>query len=145
MSVLSDEIDNDPTGKGYAAMLPDRPGHVVDALNVKTESKIGLINRTDLTIWAAASGMRAVIEDVANDSQSPLRSSALAILDVLRGSSSGIDLSKPENGGILIAWEAAEILSTADKDAMIALAMQPASRAEVLGLSRITEEMLRNR
>src|SRR5690242_18623661 len=38
MSVLSDEITNDPTGKGYANFLPDQPGHVVDLLNAKTET-----------------------------------------------------------------------------------------------------------
>ena len=40
MSVLSDEIDNDPTGKGYAAFLPDQPGHVVELLNEQTETMV---------------------------------------------------------------------------------------------------------
>ncbi|HEU4830676.1 MAG TPA: hypothetical protein VFS65_00715 [Candidatus Saccharimonadales bacterium] len=144
-AVLNAEINNDPSGKGYAEMLPDRPGYVVDAINAKAETKVGIINRTDLTIWAASTGMRAVIEDVANDTQDPLRSSALAILDVLKGSSSGIDLSKPENADILTAWESFGKLSATDKNAMIALAIQPASRAEILGLPHITIESFLSR
>lgn len=144
MSILSDEIINDPTGKGYVDLLPNQPGHVLDLLNAKTETKLGLLSRTDLTIWAASTGMRATIEDLSLDKESPLRSSALAILDVLKGSSSGIDLSKPWNMAILNAWEAASVLTTVNKDNMIALAMQPASRLEILGLQSITEEMIRD-
>lgn len=145
MSVLSDEITSDPAGKGYAAFLPDQPGHVVDLLNAKTETVTGLISRSDLTTWAAATGMRAVIEDKSLDAQSPLRASALAILDVLKGSSEGIDLSKSSNMDILNGWEAAGVLSAIDKASMLALAQQPASRAELLGVGHVTEEMLRNR
>lgn len=146
MSILSDEITNDPLDKGYAALLPDQPGHVVDLLNAKTETRLGIIDRTELTIWAASTGMRAVIEDTANNSSSLLRSSALAILDVLKGSSTGIDLSKPENAAILTGWEQAGALSTENKNSMIALATHPASRAEVLGIPfPVTEQQLRDR
>lgn len=145
MSILSDEIDDDPAEKGYAQYLPDQPGHVVDLLNEKTETRVGLLSRTDLTIWAADTGMRAVIEDVSRDEESPLRASALAILDVLKGSSDGIDLSKSSNMEILLGWESATKLSAQDKASMLALAQQPASRAEILGLPYVTEEMLRNR
>jgi hypothetical protein len=141
---LNNEIANDPEGLGYAAMLAaGMPGHVVDTLNARTGTRVGIISRSDLTTWAAATGMRAVIEDKAMDAQSPLRASALAILDVLKGSSDGIDLSKQSNMNILIGWETDGALSTADKKSMLDLATHPASRMEILGLPYATEEMLR--
>lgn len=144
-TALNNEIANDPAGKGYAAMFANgRPGHVVDALNEKSGTRVGMISRSDLTTWAAATGMRAVIEDKAMDAQSPLRASALAILDVLKGSSEGIDLSKQSNMSILIGWETDSALLTADKDSMLELATHPASRMEILSLPYATEEMLRD-
>ena len=119
------------------------PGHVVDLLNAKTETITGQISRSDLATWAAATDMRKIIEDKANDTNSPLRSSALAIVDVLKGASNGIDLSKPSNMAILDGWENGGALSPEDKASMLALAQRPASLAEVLGLSYVTEEMLR--
>lgn len=142
---LLQEIQDDIKGNGYAAMLTEgMPGHVVDALNAKTGMRVGMISRSDLTTWAAATGMRAVIEDKAVDTQSPLRASALAILDVLKGSSEGIDLSKQSNMNILVGWEADGALSTEDKNSMLELATHPASRMEILGLPYATEEMLRD-
>lgn len=145
MSILSDEIDNDPTGKGYAAFLPDQPGIVVDLLNAQTETKLSLVTKTEFTLWSVETGMLAVIEDVSQDQASPLRSSALAMRYVLLGASSGIDFANPKNVQTLDAWEALGKLLTADKDKLLAVAMKPASRAEVLGLKPVDEEMLRNR
>jgi hypothetical protein len=145
MSVLSDEIDQDPTGKGYAAFLPDQPGAVVELLNAKTETVTGIIDRTNLTKWAAKTGMRLIVQQEADNQASPLCSSALSIIDVLRGSSGGIDLADPDNITLLNNWEASGKLPTESKNLMIALAAKKASRAEVLGLPYMTEELLRNR
>lgn len=145
MSILSDEITNDPLAKGYAALLPDSPGRVVDILNAKTETKLSLVNRTEFTIWAVQTGMLAVIEDESQDKTSALRSSALAMRYVLLGASSGIDFSNPANEQTLTAWVSLGKLTTENKDSLLAVATKPASRAEVLGLPVITEEILRNR
>jgi hypothetical protein len=145
MSVLSDEIDQDPTGKGYAAFLPDQPGRVVELLNAKTETKLGLVDRTEFTLWTVETGMLAVIKDESEDKTSALRSSALAMIYVLLGASSGIDFSNPKNVQTLDAWASLGKLSPTNKDSLLAVATKPASRAEVLGLPTITEEILRNR
>jgi hypothetical protein len=145
MSILGDEINNDPTGKGYSALLPDNPGAVVELLNAKTETVTGIIDRTNLTKWAAKTGMRLVIQQEADNQSSPLCPSAMSIIDVLRGSSGGIDLSDPDNITLLNAWEALSKLSTTNKNLMISLAAKKASRAEVLGLPYMTEEQLGNR
>lgn len=141
--ILSEELTNDPTGKGYDVLLINQPGHVVDLLNAKSESKYGLLDKTNLTLWAVKTNMFAVIEDEANDKLSPLRSSAMAILYVLKGASSGVDFSKIENMQIIDLWKYHGKLSLEHSDLMLLMSTHPASRAEVLGLPHITEEILR--
>jgi hypothetical protein len=145
MSILSDEIDNDPEGKGYSALIENEPGRVVELLNAKTESKLGLLDRASLAMWAVANGMLGKFEDEAVDKTSPLRDSALAILYVLKGATSGIDFSLQANLDGFGAWISLGKMTEEQKNAALALSMQPASRAEVLGLPYVTEEMLRNR
>lgn len=145
MSILGDEILNDPTGKGYAALIEEQPGAVCDLLNAKTETKLGLLDRANLTMWAVAEGMLGKFEDESVDKTSPLRDSALAILYVLKGATSGIDFSIQQNLDGFAAWISLGKMTEAQKDAALALATLPASRAEVLGLPYVTEEMLRNR
>lgn len=145
MSVLGDEITLDPLGKGYAAFLPDQPGRVVELLNAKTETKLGLVNRTEFTIWTVETGMLAVIKDESEDKTSVLRSSALAMIYVLLGASSGIDFSNPKNVQTLDAWVTVGKLTTTNKDSLLAVATKPASRMEVLEQPYATEELLRDR
>jgi len=99
--------------------------------NSATVDVIGAIMREDLATWAAETGMRATIEDESKDAQSPLRASALAILDVLRGAAIGINLSKPQNMALLDAWEGAGKLNPIDKASFIALAMTTTPRSIV--------------
>lgn len=146
MSILSDEILNDPLGKGYSQYLPDQPGHVVGLLNAKTESKLGMLYKTDMTSWSVLTDMRKVIEDESLSIDSPLRSSALAILDVIRGdAASGIDFGKPINVQILDLWQYHSKLSVQDRSLMEQMATGLVSRMEILGLLVATEELLRNR
>lgn len=144
-TALNNEIANDPTGKGYAGMLPDRPGYVVDALNAKTETKLGEIDRPNLTIWAVKTGMLAAVKDESEDKLSPLRSSALAILHVLMGASTGINFENQENIDTLNAWIAIGKLSVEHKDLMLSMATHPASRAEILGLPHMTVDLFLTR
>jgi hypothetical protein len=87
-----------------------------------------MINRTDLTKWSAKTGMRAVVEDEASNVSSPLRSLALSIIDVLRGSSGGIDFTDPDNMTSLDAWVLANKLTEENKDLMLALATKDTPR-----------------
>jgi hypothetical protein len=127
---LLEELRDDPVGLGYAALTAvDNDEGVAALLNSAMTSVVGEIARSDLATWAAATGMRAKIEDVAKDDQSPLRSSALAIIDVLKGASSGIDISKPTNAQILDAWESATLLSAEDKASFVTLATHDIPRS----------------
>lgn len=145
MSVLSDETTNDPTGKGYAAFLPDQPGRVVDMLNAQTETKIKarmITARGILSDYPGGPAAAALVLDTLEAAAPSIPALKWAFgflktpegLDIGHAATQGmIDQLSP---GIITAEEAANLK---------ALAVQPASRAEVLGLPHVTEEMLRNR
>lgn len=136
-SALAAELSADPLALGYAAqkVLGDT-ATAANLLNAKNYTLAGSIPVSVFAGWAAQTGMRAVIEDAANNTASPLRSSALAILDILHGAASSLDLSASAVGqanvGMLGAWVQAGALTAANEAALIALATSPASRAEVL-------------
>lgn len=142
---LNTEILNDPKAKGYATFLPDQPWEVVAMLNARTEQVLGTINRTDLTKWAAKTGMRAVVEDEARDPASQLRSLALSIIDVLHGSSGGIDFTDQDNVDSLVAWVALGKLTTENRDLMLEMATSEGSRAEALKLPYMTNKLFVSR
>ena len=82
--------------------------------------------------WAAAVGMRAVIEDTAHVSTSPyyaaLRNSALAILDIITNKTD-LDLSASATGqgnlGMLGAWVTVGAITAAQEAQLVAMAAVP--------------------
>ena len=87
-------------------------------------TRLGTVSVGDFASWAAATGMRAVIEDHAANAASPMRSIALALRDVLTGATGGIRLDLPANQQMLAAWVTAGELTAASRDALLALAQQ---------------------
>ena len=85
-------------------------------------TKLGTVSVGDFASWASATGMRSVIEDHATNTQSPLRSIALALRDVLGGNIGGIRLDLQGNVDMLAAWVSADLLSVENRDALLALA-----------------------
>lgn len=106
-------------------------GTVAGLLNAKTVSVVRSISRHTFVKWAAKSGMRAIIQDEAANAASPLRSSALALLDIIQGGGTeGIDFSDVDNSNMLAAWVAFGKLSPVHRDELLALATILISRAE---------------
>ncbi len=100
-------------------------------------TKLGTVSVGDLASWAAATGMRARIEDHAANAASPLRSVALALRDVLVGGAAGIRLDLPANAAMLAAWVAANELTVEHRDALLALA----SVEDPLSASQISDAL----
>lgn len=119
---IRDAIAADPELQALAA--EGRVGDIAAALSVG-RSKLGTLSVGDFASWAAATGMRAVIEDHALNAQSPMRSVALALRDVLVGGTSGIRMDLPGNQAMLQAWVDAGELTTAARDDLLALASVP--------------------
>lgn len=131
MSVLRDELINDPLNRGYT----DK-GDVAcaESLAEKNRSVVGAVSRADFVIWAAT-GPRATIEDTALDVSSPFRASALALRDFVVGSSESLGLSNPSVQFLLTAWANNKLITQAQHDSLIALATHTISRAEELGIT----------
>lgn len=77
-----------------------------------------------LAAWAAATGVRARLQDAANDPAHAQRSIALTALDLLRGSMSG-SYDTVIYGDLLDALATGGIILPADRAALDALATQP--------------------
>lgn len=108
-----------------ASGLPlDDHGAVAAALSVG-RVKVGLVSRARFASWAAANGMRAVLEDVASVANHPLRSVALACKDVLMGAAEGLDMAEQGNVAMLKSWVDAGLLPQAESDKLMAFATTP--------------------
>lgn len=145
MSVLSDEIDNDPTGKGYADLIENAPGKVVELLNANTETMKKPRMITSLTILAECAfpiGFTALSKLRAVDPKPEPLFTAMYWLD----RAEGLDIGNPRTQAQLdIHATVDNYITQEEADELKNLAIQPASRAEVLGLPYMTEELLRNR
>jgi hypothetical protein len=146
MSVLSDEIDQDPEGKGYAALLPDKPGHVVDLLNAETE----LVNaRTIMTGLKLMDVLGVTIYESVMNKLDAIAPSRVIVRDFLaRIRADSADVGSPTTLEMIdqVGTIPAPNGFTAEEVTVLkAMSLQYLSRAEVLGLPYMTEELLRNR
>lgn len=136
MSALRDELLSDPMGIGYAAWLPDSPGTVADLINAMTQRLVKAISIETAQIWAAT-GPYANIVDASNNPQHPCRASCLVVRQTFAAGLT-IHLEHADVQTLLSAWVASGICTQAQHDDLMGRAMQPASRAEVLGLGRVS-------
>lgn len=83
---------------------------------------IGSVSREAFATWAAKTGLREKIEDYSATQGHPLRSISLALIDVLRSPTSGIDFALADNQTMLGAWVALSEITQAQADELIALA-----------------------
>jgi hypothetical protein len=144
-STLNAEIATDPEGKGYAALLPNQPGHVVDLLNEQTETMYKPHMVTERTIMELDPTMaRSIFTKFrAFATQDILVEKAVGFLQ----QSAGLDGGHPNCHWMidqLSAVPAPDGFTPEEARALKNLSLLPASRAEVLGLPYMTEELLRN-
>ena len=118
---LLDEIK----AKCSPELLASRDSDAIAAAMNIGRVRIGYASRESFAMWAAKHDVRAKIEDHANNQASPLRSIALALLDVLRSPTEGIDFSVPDNQVMLGAWVASGEITQAQADELFALASRP--------------------
>jgi hypothetical protein len=129
---LADELKNDPAGLGYAAHLPNDPQRVVDLMTAPTFAKRLPITAGQALTWAAA-GPLANITDVSNNTNSPIRASCLAFL-LAMNAGRDVDMGDANVLYQFDIWLQAGLITQQAHDSIIALATQPASRADVLGI-----------
>lgn len=154
MSILSDEITNDPEGKGYAALIDDSPGRVVDLLNARTETmpKERLITSRGIASLLGIIEGETFLQALESFSTSTLPAGHPLIpyqpgikRQITWLSTQGLDLGDALTRQLLDTLVSAGIITSQSATILKDAALKPASRAEVLGLPFITEEILRNR
>lgn len=118
---LLDEIK----AKCSPELLASRDSEAIAAAVTEGRARVGYASREKFAMWAAKHSVRAKIEDHANTPASPLRSIALALLDVLRSPTDGVDFSVPDNQEMLAAWVASGEITQGQADELYALASRP--------------------
>lgn len=136
MTILRDELLNDPKGKGYTAHLPGDPEKVAELLRAPTESMVKAIQSTTAQAWAATGPYANIVDASAKkDGQAdhPCRASCLVLRDAF-ASGVPIHMERPDVQGMFSAWVTTGICTQAQADDLYQRSTQPASRAEVLGI-----------
>src|SRR5680860_1715358 len=93
------EIETGPLAADLAPYVSaGDDGKVVELLNAKTIDFVQSVTRLQFIQWATKTGMRSEIQDVSTTSGHPLRSTALAMLDITQGGGDyGINFTNPDN------------------------------------------------
>lgn len=149
MSVLSDELTNDPETLGYATPLTAGDHQeVARLLNEPRYSTPGAkpIASTTLLDWGGKNGRIANLKDAAGNTNNSaeLRSIAEAALLMIQRSDTNLDMSQSEILGMLDALKQASVFSQTDIDSLNAMSTTDISRAEQLGLGRVSIQEVRN-
>jgi hypothetical protein len=132
---LADEIRNDPLGLGYATHLPSAPGAVVDLINAPTQSMVKTRYVTARTILAECNDGAPILDALQTIGQTV---SAVKWMMSFLQQDSGMDAGHPKTQATIDNLVTLGALSASYGNQLKALAVQPASRAEVLGLPVVT-------
>jgi hypothetical protein len=136
---LQAELTTDPLSRGYQQYIPDSPGMLVDMMNAKTYSmpKERFVSARGILAAYGADG--AVILDkleTAANSNSVIKWAMRFVIG------DGIDVGHPTTRTMLDSM-VGTVLTQTECDLLKNLAVQPASRAEVLNLNFVTEADVR--
>jgi hypothetical protein len=130
-AALRAELTEDPEKFGYVQFIPDGPGHLVDLLNAQTETMVKSRFVSARTVLAEmpltdAATFLETLEVVAE--VNPVVKWGMRFLT----SDLGIDIGHPNTQMLLDGLATGGAMTQTLADQAKALAMQPASRAEVL-------------
>ena len=129
------ELTTGPLSAELAPLVVSRNDAEIEAVMNRADIPVyGIISTNDFAIWAASTGMRAVIQDHADNASSPLRSIALTLLDLLTGNlDRAVAFSITSNVSMLNAWVDAGALTTTQRDELLLLSTKMVSRADQIG------------
>ena len=132
-TLLQNEINNDPTGKGYANHLPHSPGKVVELLNSQTEAmpKSRMITARGVM---SSYGIGPVAGAMFLDKLEVLSASVPALKWAMKflQQESGIDIGEPATQQLLYSLVGIGGITSAEVSGVKSMAKMPASRFEIL-------------
>lgn len=146
IQALKTELQTDPQGLGYAAHKPHAPGMLAQLINAKTTTLAKEHMVTARGVMASY-GLGPIAGAAFLDKLESLEASVPAIKWALKflQQEAGIDVGEPATRAMLDSLVGVGGITQADVDGVKAMALQPASRAEVLfgDGSQITEADVR--
>ena len=133
LAQLKTEMQTDPAGLGYAAHVPHAPGALADLLNAQstTLAKSRMITARGIM---ASYGLGPAAGAAFLDKMESLSASVPAIKWAMKflQTEAGIDVGEPATQLMLTSLIGVGGITQAEVDGVKAMALQPASRAEVL-------------
>ena len=139
---LATELTTDPLSRGYAQLIPDSPGVLADMMNAQIYSMPKETRVSARGVLAAYGAAGATILDKL-EAVSGSVSSVKWAFNFLK-TDSGIDVGHPVTRGLLDQLAASGVLTTAEAQMVKDMALQPASRADILGLPYVREADIRS-
>jgi hypothetical protein len=138
---LRNELLTDPLARGYASKLPHSPGVVADMLNAPIYSmpKEKFVSARGLLAAHGFAGA-AILDKL--EAAAPSVSMIKWALSFMKNDS-GIDVGHASTRALIDQLVVGGILAVSDAALIKDLAIQPASRAEILGIKHVQESDIR--
>lgn len=137
IQALRDELTGDPLERAYASMTD---AEVLASLLAVNRSRSRRVSSLEMLLWGGANGRLARVRKAAQK-QPPYDSlpdevwSAAIVADAMvTRQDAGFDPRQAEHLSLVDGLVAAQVLTADDKTALLALATEPCSRADELGL-----------
>ena len=137
--ILSQEINEDPLGVGYASMDAYQ---IRDSLNNKTRENYKLLSSNDLLKWSGINGRYIKVKKASEDSSlsDEVRSAAYTAVVMLERDNTVFDLNDPKSQGIMQILVQNNIISEDDKNDLVSDIIEYISRTEELRLPPVRKK-----
>ena len=138
-TVLSNEINNDPLGLGYASMDAYQ---IRDSINGKTRSAYKVLTSNDLLKWSGINGRYIKIKTAADNTglSDEIRSAAFAAVVMVERDNTLFDYNDGDSQSIFNVLVSNDIISEDDRNNLVTTLTENISRAQELGLSHLRKK-----
>ena len=138
-TVLSNEINNDPLGLGYASMDAYQ---IRDSINGKTRSAYKVLTSNDLLKWSGINGRYIKIKTAADNTglSDEIRSAAFAAVVMVERDNTLFDYNDGDSQSIFNILVSNDIISEDDKNDLLVTLTENISRSQELGLPQLRKK-----
>ena len=138
-TVLSNEINNDPLGLGYASMDAYQ---IRDSINGKTRSAYKVLTSNDLLKWSGINGRYIKIKTAADNTglSDEIRSAAFAAVVMVERDNTLFDYNDGNSQSIFNVLVSNDIISEDDRNNLVTTLTENISRAQELGLPQLRKK-----
>ena len=138
-TVLSNEINNDPLGVGYASMDAYQ---IRDSINGKTRSAYKVLTSNDLLKWSGINGRYIKIKTAADNTglSDEIRSAAFAAVVMVERDNTLFDYNDGDSQSIFNILVSNDIISEEDKNDLLTTLTENISRSQELGLPQLRKK-----